>query len=152
MELTKRQKWFNSLPLRITAETGDRYERVCDVCGAAARYEYECPVLYEWINVHFQHGQALPPVPCDAPPTGEYNFNLPIKFSKAGFILFIEDFGLFAADFRGSTDPVQDEFDVYSDGKGNLYAFQKNYADNPVKDDYSDIFVMLDPYLTEIEC
>jgi hypothetical protein len=56
MEFSEKQKWFNSLRLEIRQTEGDKFERTCD-CGETVWYEYECPALYSWVDIHFSHGQ-----------------------------------------------------------------------------------------------
>ena len=56
MELSEKQKRFNSLRLEIRQTEGDKFERTCD-CGETVWYEYECLALYSRVDIHFSHGQ-----------------------------------------------------------------------------------------------
>ncbi len=152
MELTERQKWFRSLPLKITETGPHKFERACDRCSVKFQYPFENGKLFADLTFHFFYHQGMTLVETFTPLSrGEYDFNLPIKFSRAGFVSFIEDFGLFAADFSEFDDPIQFERDFYVSEIGDIFAFHKTYANNPIKSDYQGIFVIFDPSMSYIE-
>ncbi len=145
MGLSEKQKWFNSLRLEIRQTEGDKFERTCD-CGETVWYEYECPALYSWVDIHFSHGQKN----TDSEAEFGYDFSKPIKFSKAGFILFSGDFGLFSA-LGAASSETQCELDVYRDAKENFFVFYPNYLSNPVKNDYEGVYVTFDHILSRVK-
>lgn len=124
-EKKKKLDWLRDLPIEILGTTS--FSRTCP-CGnhllieapvSGVRTDDEERVIWSWIDSHFGHSAPRPQTRKFSP-ADLYDFKAGIKFSRKGYEMFRDEFGLVIDEQY----PVSD-YDKFTDKKGNVFVFCK---------------------------